>query len=127
MDSCADMRTLVLIAAFIAAAAACPQEAVPQTAAAPAPQASTDEDFTKAAFFGKKFFQLGEYGSAYEQFAKADAVRPDQPAIMYDMAVVLAKAGRYSEAQVKVDRYNQLYPAGAEQPLVAKLQLELEF
>ena len=43
------------------------------------------------------------------------------------MALTLAKDGRVSEAQTKVDRYNQLYPNGAEKPLVAKLQLELEF
>lgn len=86
-----------------------------------------EDEFTKAAFFGKKFADLGEYASAYEQFARADALKPDQPAILYNMAVVLAKAGRYSESQVKADRYNQLYPAGAEKPLIGKLQLELEF
>lgn len=122
------MRMLVLIAAFLAAAGSSAQDAPQQAApAATSQQASSDEDFTKAAFFGKKFFELHEYGSAYEQFAKADELRPDQPAILYDMALVLAKAGRYSEAQVKVDRYNQLYPEGAEKAFVSKLQLELEF
>jgi Flp pilus assembly protein TadD len=88
---------------------------------------AVDDEFTKALFFGKKFADLGEHASAYDQFAKADALRPDQPAVLYDMAVVLARAGRYSESQVKADRYLQLFPAGAERPLVAKLQLELEF
>ncbi|HEX2121012.1 MAG TPA: tetratricopeptide repeat protein, partial [Thermoanaerobaculia bacterium] len=91
----------------------------------PAPNA--DEEFTRAVYFGKKFADLGEFGSAYEQFAKADAAKPDQPAVLYNMAVVLARAGRYSEAQVKVDRYLQFFADGAEKPLVQKLQLELEF
>lgn len=88
---------------------------------------STVEEFEKAAFFGKKFFDLKEYGSAFDQFAKAEAIRPDHPAVLYNMALVLAKAGRFAEAQGRVDRYNQLYPAGVEKPLVTKLQYELEF
>lgn len=94
---------------------------------APAPTTNPEEEFTKGIFFGKKFADLGEYGSAYEQYAKADAARPDQPAVLYDMAVVLARAGRYAESQVKADRYLQLFPEGAEKASVAKLQLELEF
>lgn len=81
----------------------------------------------KAAFFGRKFAEIGEYASAYEQFAKADALKPDDPAVLYNMAVVLARAGRYSDAQVKVDRYARLFPEGAERANVTKLQLELEF
>lgn len=89
-------------------------------------EAPSDEA-TKAFFFARKFFDLGEYGSAYDQLAKADTLRPDQPALLYDMALTLAKAGRWSEAQVKLDRYQQLHPNGEEKALVAKLQLELEF
>jgi tetratricopeptide (TPR) repeat protein len=70
---------------------------------------------------------MGEYMSAYEQYAKADLAKPDQAAVLYNMAVVLARAGRYSDAQVKVDRYLQVHPNGAEKPQIAKLQLELEF
>jgi len=91
------------------------------------PTTANGDEFTKAVFFGKKFADLGEHASAYDQFARADALVPDQPAVLYNMAVVLARAGRYSESQVKADRYLQLFPAGAEQPLIAKLQLELEF
>jgi tetratricopeptide (TPR) repeat protein len=43
------------------------------------------------------------------------------------MGVVLARAGRYSEAQVKVDRYLKLHPEGAERPNVTRLQFELDF
>jgi tetratricopeptide (TPR) repeat protein len=70
---------------------------------------------------------MNDYAAAYDQFAKADALQPDNPGVLYDMAVLLAKSGRWSEAQRKVDRYLQLYPTGAEKPLVSKLQLELEF
>ena len=91
------------------------------------PTTNAEEEFTKAVFFGKKFADMGEYASAYEQYAKADAAKPDQAPVLYNMAVVLARAGRYSEAQVKADRYLQIYPTGAEKPNVAKLQLELEF
>jgi len=84
-------------------------------------------EFTKAVFFGKKFAEMKDWPSAYQQFAKADTLQPDQPQVLYNMAVLLAKSGRYSEAQAKVDRYNQLFPAGAEKPLIAKVQLELEF
>jgi tetratricopeptide (TPR) repeat protein len=92
-----------------------------------AQEAPTPEDLAKAVYFGKKFFDMKDYASAYDQFARANELSPDQPGILYDMALVLTKAGRYSEAQGKVDRYVQLFPAGAERPLIAKLQLELDF
>ena len=126
------MRCAALIAFLVASAAAAQQPAPPVTDTAPpspavnAPDRAA-EDYAKAVLFGRKFFELKEYGSAYEQFARADALKPDQPAILYNMALVLAKAGRYGEGQVKADRYLQLYPSGAEKPLVSKLQLELEF
>jgi tetratricopeptide (TPR) repeat protein len=98
------------------------QEQPAPTAAMPA-----SEEFTKAVFFAKKYAEMKDWTNAYQQFAKADALQPDQPEVLYNMAVLLAKAGRYSESQAKVDRYNQLFPAGGEKPLVTKLQLELEF
>lgn len=91
------------------------------------PAPDVEEEFTKAVFFGKKFADLGEYESAQEQYAKADSLKPDQPAVLYNLAIVLARAGRYSDAQVRVDRYLQLFPEGAERANVQKLQLELEF
>ena len=92
-----------------------------------APATAVDDEFAKAVFFGKKIADLGDYPSAYDHLSRADALKPDQPTVLYDMGVVLARAGRYSEAQVKVDRYLQLFPDGAERPLMSKLQLELEF
>lgn len=137
-------RSLFAALAFVAAVAHAQEAPAPAPAPVPAPAtpppvatpAATPaaalrpeiaEDFVKAVFFGRKFFELKDYPSAYDQFVKADALQADHPTVLYDMALVLAKAGRYSDAQVKVDRYLQLYPNGAERPLVSKLQLELEF
>lgn len=111
-----------LLAILLLAASLHAQETTP-----PAPAAAVEEEFTKAVFFGKKFADLADYASAYDNLVKADALKPDQPAVLYNMAVVLARAGRYSEAQVKVDRYLQLFPEGAEKASVSKLQLELQF
>src|ERR1700720_230515 len=87
-----------------------PTTAQPTTSAAMPPS----EEFVKAVYFGKKFADIKDYANAYQQFAKADALQPDVPGVLYNMGVLLARAGRYSEAQAKVDRYNQLFPAGAE-------------
>jgi tetratricopeptide (TPR) repeat protein len=106
-----------------------PAGQTPPNATQPAASAAMppSEEFVKAVYFGKKFADMKDYATAYQQFAKADSLRPDEPGVLYNMGVLLARAGRYSEAQAKVDRYNQLFPAGAEKLLVAKLQLELEF
>jgi Flp pilus assembly protein TadD len=119
-----------ILAAFLVAATALAQEPpAPQPAPAPPPSAAmpVSEDFTKAVYFGKKFAEMKDYANAYQQFAKADSLQPDHPQVLYNMAVLLAKSGRFSESQAKVDRYNQLFPAGAEKPMVTNLQLELEF
>jgi tetratricopeptide (TPR) repeat protein len=129
---------MMIPALFFAVAVAqqAPPVAAPQTPV-PAQQASQQaaataamppsEEFVKAVYFGKKFAEMKDYAAAYKQFAKADALQPDVPGVLYNMGVLLARAGRYSEAQAKVDRYDQLFPAGAEKPLVAKLQLDLQF
>jgi Flp pilus assembly protein TadD len=114
-------RLLVTAFCLLAAAFA----ALAQEPATP-PSAAPDE-FGRAVYFAKKFADLKDYAAAYEQFAKADALQPDQPGVLYNMGVLLARAGRYSEAQAKVDRYNKLFPAGAEKPLVTNLQFELDF
>jgi Flp pilus assembly protein TadD len=123
-----------IVAAFLFAATALGQEVpAPQPTPPPAPAPAVSaampvsEDFTKAVFFGKKFAEMKDYANAYQQFAKADSLQPDQPQVLYNMAVLLAKSGRFSESQAKVDRYNQLFPAGAEKPMITNLQLELEF
>ncbi|HEX3066981.1 MAG TPA: tetratricopeptide repeat protein [Thermoanaerobaculia bacterium] len=120
----------VLLSAFCLLAQEAPQPAPAQTPALqPAASAAMppSEEFVKAVYFGKKFAEIKDYASAYQQFAKADLLQPDVPGVLYNMGVLLARTGRFSEAQAKVDRYNQLFPNGAEKPLVARLQLELEF
>ncbi|MEA2491515.1 MAG: Anaphase-promoting complex, cyclosome, subunit 3, partial [Acidobacteriota bacterium] len=117
-------RLLCLLLLTFAALA---QDVPPPAAAPPAVAPAADDEFTKSVYFGKKFADVGQYADAHEYFAKADALRPDQPGVLYNMAVVLTRAGRYGEAQGKIDRYNQLFPAGAEKPQVVKLQYELDF
>ena len=85
------------------------------------------DEFAKAVFFGQKFFERKDYAAAYQQFATADSLQPDQAGVLYNMALLLARTGRYSEAQGRVDRYLQLYPAGAERELANKLKFELAF
>lgn len=118
--------TVLRIARAVACALVVTLHAFAQEPPAPAaPDAS--EEFTRAVFFGKKFADMGDYASAFENYAKADAAKPDDPAVLYNMGVVLARAGRYAEAQVRVDRYLQLFPEGAERANVMNLQLELDF
>jgi len=99
--------------------------AVAQEPATPA--TSAREDFGKAVLFGKRFFDIKDYSSALEQFGKADASFPDQSGVLYDEALVLTRLGRFTEAQTKIDRYKSFFPSGSETPLIAKLELELEF
>lgn len=109
---------LLLIAVPLAA-----QEAMPP----PAAVAPGTDEFTTAVVFGKNYFDLKEYALAYDYFTKAAAMQPDNAALLYDIALTLARAGRYAEAQTKADRYLQVYPNGAEKVLVGKLQLALAF
>ena len=95
-------------------------------AQAPASPASDDE-FVRAVFFAKKYADLGDTASALDQLARAEALRSDDPVVLYDTAVVLARAGRYAESQAKADRYLQLFPDGEQKALIGRLQLELEF
>jgi len=89
--------------------------------------AANAEEFQKAIFFGEKFFDLGDFDSARAQFENANALAPDHPTVLYNLAVAHAKQGRFAEAQSWIDRYGMLYPTGSELPLIQKLQLELDF
>ena len=123
---------MMISALLLAAAIQQTPPPAPVPAPIPPPAATTaamppSEEFVKAVYFGKKFADRKDYPNAYEQYAKADSLQPDVPGVLYNMGVLLARAGRYSEAQAKVDRYNQLFPNGAEKAFVAQLQLDLEF
>ena len=123
----------MMIPALFLAAVLAQQPPAPMPAPAPAPQPAAtaamppSEEFVKAVYFGKKFADRKDYAAAYTNYAKADSLQPDVPGVLYNMGVLLARAGRFSEAQAKVDRYNQLFPNGAEKALVTKLQFDLEF
>jgi len=91
------------------------------------PSAEQSEEFNKTTFFGKKFFDLGDFASAEAQFNRANEIVPDRPGVLYDLAVIFARQGKFAEAQEKIDRYTLLYPGGAERALIDKLQLELDF
>jgi len=133
----AEMRIVIaaafcfLLSAFCLSAQTPPPAPAPVAAPAPQPAATAamppSEEFVKAVYFGKKFADRKDFAAAYQNYAKADALQPDVPGVLYNMGVLLARTGRYSEAQAKVDRYNQLFPNGAEKALVAQLQLDLEF
>lgn len=120
-------RLFALVVSAIVAAMLCLGVFAQEPAPPPADAVNAEEEFAKAVFFGKKFADLADYASAFENLNKADAIKPDQPAVLYNMGVVLARAGRYSEAQVKVDRYLQLFPDGGEKAMITQLQRELQF
>ncbi|HVT05283.1 MAG TPA: tetratricopeptide repeat protein [Thermoanaerobaculia bacterium] len=101
--------------------------AIAMSAVAQEPLAQSREDFSKAVLFGKRFFERNDYSSSLEQFAKADAIFPDQSSVLYNTALVLTRLGRFTDAQARIDRYNQLFSKGPEAPMVAKLLLELDF
>jgi tetratricopeptide (TPR) repeat protein len=126
-------RVTAAIALLFTVAALAQEPPAPAPAPAPQPapaetqQPANHDEFTQEVYFGKQFADMKDYAAAYKHFANADALQPDNPGVLYNMGVLLAKAGRYSEAQSKVDRYNQLYPNGAEKALIRSLQFALNF
>src|SRR6266576_4138727 len=92
-------RSLIVAAIVLGASAAFAQGTPPPAPAPPAqipeaqaPAAPATDEFAKAVYFGKKFFEMSDYANAWQQFAKADALQPDQPGVLYDMAMLLARA-----------------------------------
>ncbi len=85
------------------------------------------EDFATAADFGHRFFEAGNYAASLTWFEKAESLIRDQPAILFNTALVLVKLGRYDEAQRRLDRYLLLYPQGQEIQQAKALQRELQF
>ncbi len=85
------------------------------------------EDFATAADFGHRFFEAGNYAASLTWFEKAESIIRDQPAILFNTALVLVKLQRYDEAQRRLDRYLLLHPQGQEIQQVKALQRELQF
>lgn len=89
--------------------------------------AEEKEEFTRAIAFGKRYAAIPDTKAALEHYLRADAIFPGQPGVLYNLAILLVKEGRYGEAQSRVDRYLALYPNGAEVETIRKLQTELDF
>ena len=85
------------------------------------------EDFATAADFGRRFFEAGNFAASLTWFEKADSILRDQPAVLYDTALVLLRLQRYDDAQRRIDRYLALYPQGHELQAAKALQRELQF
>lgn len=84
-------------------------------------------EFEKAVLFGKRFNEIGDYRASWEHFDAADRIFSDQPGVLFNLSVLLIRLGRFSEAQAKVNRYQNLYPEGEEIARVKMLQYELDF
>ncbi len=85
------------------------------------------EEFAAAADFGRRFFEAGNYDAALMWLQKADSILHDQPAVLYDTALMLVKLQRYDDAQRTLDRYVALYPQGSELQAAKSLARELQF
>jgi tetratricopeptide (TPR) repeat protein len=96
---------------------------------APAGAQATDprDEFATAADFGRRFFEAHNYAASLTWFEKAESIVHDQPAILFNTALVLVKLQRYDEAQRRLDRYLLLYPQGQEIQPVKALQREVQF
>lgn len=89
--------------------------------------AEEKEEFSRAIAFGKRFFDIGDTKGALENYLLADSIFPDQPGVLYNLAILMVKEGRYAEAHARVERYLSLFPEGAEIESLKGLQLELDF
>ncbi len=96
-------------------------------APADAQTADPQEEFATAADFGRRFFEARNYAASLAWFEKAESIVHDQPAILFNTALVLVKLQRYDEAQRRLDRYLLLYPQGQEIQPAKALQRELQF
>lgn len=96
----------------------------------PSPEAVSDEEreqFVRSARFASRYHQIGDLESSLEQLQAADAIVPDHPAILHNLAVVYLQTGRYREAQDQIGRYLDLYPRGAHADQMMSMQIDLDF
>ncbi|MFA6956820.1 MAG: tetratricopeptide repeat protein [Thermoanaerobaculia bacterium] len=131
------LRNRILLALLLAASFALPRlaaeaqareqvEAEDITESRPA-TAEEREEFTRAIAFGKRYAAIPDAKAALEHYLRADAIFPDQPGVLYNLAILMVKEGRYADAQSRVDRYLALYSTGPEVETIRKLQTELDF
>jgi tetratricopeptide (TPR) repeat protein len=131
------LRNRILLALLLAASVALPRVAAEAqareqiaaediTESRPA-TAEEKEEFTRAIAFGKRYAAVPDTKAALEYYLRADGIFPDQPGVLYNLAILMVKEGRYADAQSRVDRYLALYPTGPEVETIHKLQTELDF
>jgi len=89
--------------------------------------AEEKEEFGRAIVFGKRFSDIGDTKGALENYLRADSIFPDQPGVLYNLAILMVREGRYADAHSRVERYIALFPTGAEIENAKRLQLELDF
>lgn len=89
--------------------------------------AQQEEDFLGAVTFGKRYYDAGDLSSAFERLTAAEQILPGHPAVLYNVAVVLAKLGRFADAQNKIETYKALFPGGEEMALIRALQIDLDW
>lgn len=89
--------------------------------------AQQEEDFLGAVTFGKRYYEAGDLSSSFERLTAAEQILPGHPAVLYNVAVVLAKLGRFADAQNKIETYKALFPGGEEMALIRALQIDLDW
>jgi tetratricopeptide (TPR) repeat protein len=73
-------------------------------------------------FLGKERFEKGEYPQAQEAFEQALLVRPEDPALLYNLSAAFLKRGKTAEALHFLERYVQ-YEQDPEQIEQARRQM----
>jgi tetratricopeptide (TPR) repeat protein len=94
---------------------------------AQAPPQDPREEFDTAFDFARRFFEAGDFPAALTFFENADGFIRDQPAVLFNTALVLVRLGRYDQAQQRLDRYLQLHSQSPHTDAVKKLQREIQF
>jgi len=110
-------RTAILIVLFSLTPYLCAQS----------PPANVHEEFGTAFDFARRFFEAGNFAAALTFFENADTVSRDQPAVLFNTALVLMKLERHDQAQQRLDRFQQLYPQSQHAERVKMLQREIQF
>ena len=124
------MKKRILIAALVlitASPSSAQEEIVVHVQPTSTLTLAQEQELLAAATFGSRFYESGDFPAALEQFRAAEKLVPAHPAVLFNLAVVLARMGRYDDAQIKVHTYRALYPDGEEIPQVLELQVDLDW